>query len=355
MGRFVCLLLLSSPAVAFSQARDQPLRTQQKKLIQWGWDEPDPAFMRAHLDDMERLPFDGVVFHVNPARGGNFVWEMWGGRRFERKEFDAAVADLRATPFRRLTERFLRVNVTPGNVDWFDDDAWAVVRHNMAVAAQVASDGGCRGFMFDVEQYQHELFNFEKLVGKSWDESRTKVRQRGGEWMREVNEAYPDITILLTFGYKLAQPPEGKSRSDAHYGLLAEFLDGLLAECTAETVLVDAWEHSYSYQHPAQFREARDTILTTARQWSSEPEKYRQHVRAGFGLWLDYDWPHKGWNKDDPTKNYFSPPQFAESVQAALAASDRYVWIYSEQPRWWTGENLPPAYIEALRTASASE
>jgi hypothetical protein len=136
---------------------------------------------------------------------------------------------------------------------------------------------------------------------------------------------------------------------------LAEFLDGLLAECTAETVLVDAWEHSYSYQHPAQFREARDTILTTARQWSSEPEKYRQHVRAGFGLWLDYDWPHKGWNKDDPTKNYFSPPQFAESVQAALAASDRYVWIYSEQPRWWTGENLPPAYIEALRTASASE
>ena len=33
-----------------------------KQLIEWGWDEPDPAFMRAHLGEMERLPFDGVVF-----------------------------------------------------------------------------------------------------------------------------------------------------------------------------------------------------------------------------------------------------------------------------------------------------
>jgi len=328
---------------------------QPRKLIEWGWDEPDPAFMRAHVDDMERLPFDGVVFHVNSAGGGNFVWEMWGGRRFERPEFDAAVEDLRATPFRKLTERFLRVNVTPGNVDWFDDQAWAIVRHNAAVAAEVARDGGCRGFMFDVEQYQHELFNPEKQPGRTWGECRARVRQRGGEWMREVNGKFPDITILLTFGYKLAQPPEGKARSEARYALLADFLDGMLAECTAETVLVDAWEHSYSYKHAGQFREARETILTTARDWTAEPEKYRKHVRAGFGLWLDYDWQHKGWATDDLSKNYFSPPQFSESVRAALAASDKYVWIYSEQPRWWTGEKLPLQYVEALRTARESE
>jgi hypothetical protein len=27
------------------------------------------------------------------------------------------------------------------------------------------------------------------------------------------------------------------------------------------------------------------------------------------------------------------------------------VWIYTEKPRWWTREELPPAYIEAVRKA----
>lgn len=44
-----------------------------------------------------------------------------------------------------------------------------------------------------------------------------------------------------------------------------------------------------------------------------------------------------------------------ELVQPGRGAQDRsqvrYVWIYTEQPRWWTNERLPPAYIDALRAA----
>jgi hypothetical protein len=337
---------------AQSPVADAPPRTASKKLIEWGWDEPDPAFMRAHIAEMERLPFDGVVFHVNSSQGGNFVWEMWGGRRYERTEFDAAVADLRATPFRQLSERFLRVNVTPGNVDWFDDEAWGAVLHNTRVAAQVAREGNCRGFLFDTEQYQHQLFTFAKQPpGHTWEECRAQVRRRGAEWMRAVNAEFPEITILLTFAYKMARPPEGRPRSEARYGLLADFLDGLLEACSEQTVIVDAWEHSYSYRGAAQFEAARETILQAALDWTAAPEQYRRHVRAGFGIWLDYNWPRHGWDTTDVSKNYFSPPQFTDSVRAALANSDEYVWIYSEQPRWWTSERLPAKYIEALRTA----
>jgi hypothetical protein len=95
--------------------------------------------------------------------------------------------------------------------------------------------------------------------------------------------------------------------------------------------------------------------LTAALEWTTEPEKYKTNLRVGFGIWLDYDWRHKGWNTEDPGRNYFSPAQFTESVQGALAASDGYVWIYAEQPQWWTGAKLPPAYVEALRSARASE
>src|SRR5688572_16888966 len=122
----LCGLAMLVCAVMRIQAGDEPANdsgaespsSPSKKLIEWGWDEPDTRFMREHITEMERLPFDGLVFHVHSAKGDNFLWEMWGGRRFEYDEFAPAVADLQATDFRRFTEHFLRVNVTPGNVDW---------------------------------------------------------------------------------------------------------------------------------------------------------------------------------------------------------------------------------------------
>src|SRR4051794_15869356 len=35
------------------------------KLIEFGWDEPDTAFMLAHIAEMEKTPFDGTVYHVD--------------------------------------------------------------------------------------------------------------------------------------------------------------------------------------------------------------------------------------------------------------------------------------------------
>ena len=57
--------------------------SRDKKLIEWGWDEPDTKFIRENIQRMEELPFDGLIFHVISSKGGNLVWEMWGTRRFE--------------------------------------------------------------------------------------------------------------------------------------------------------------------------------------------------------------------------------------------------------------------------------
>src|SRR6185295_9568333 len=57
------------------------------KLVEWGWDEPDPAFMRRHVAEMAATPFDGCVFHVGylkPGGGrGSLSWEMWGRRALD--------------------------------------------------------------------------------------------------------------------------------------------------------------------------------------------------------------------------------------------------------------------------------
>src|SRR4051812_42303852 len=166
-----------------------------KKLIEWGWDEPDTKFMRQNIEKMEQFPFDGLVFHATSGKGDNLAWEVWGGKKFTPSDFKQAVDDLKATKFSRFTDRFLRVNVTPAKVDWFDDNAWAGVVNNFGVAAQVAREGRCKGFMFDTEQYEGVTdFDYRKQKDrgkKSFAEYQAKVRQRGREWARAVNKEYP--------------------------------------------------------------------------------------------------------------------------------------------------------------------
>jgi hypothetical protein len=334
-------------------SEDRPV--QHKKLIEWGWDEPDTKFMRQNIEHMEQLPFDGLVFHVNSNKGDGLTWQMWGNRKFTPDEFDQAVGDLKETKFRRFTERFLRVNVTPGKVDWVDDLEWAVVLNNFAVAAQIAKQTRCTGFMFDVEQYEGKLFEYRQQKHKAtkpFVEYQQQVRQRGRAWMQEINRHFPNITILLTFGYRTAQP-RGKAtdRSASSYGLLADFLDGMLDACSKDTTIVDAWESSYSYKEPRQFEQAYETIKKKALDWTAVPEKYRSQVKAGFGLWMDNNWRRKGWNVKDFSRNHFTPAEFETAARTALGISDKYVWIYTEQPRWWTREKLPQAYVDALANA----
>src|SRR5919198_1131922 len=114
-------LLVTLAISAAGQPHEQKDAPKAKKVIEWGWDEPDTKFMRANVEKMERLPFDGLVFHATSGKGANLAWEVWGTRKFTADDFRQAAADLKATKFRRLTDRFLRVNATPGKADWFDD------------------------------------------------------------------------------------------------------------------------------------------------------------------------------------------------------------------------------------------
>jgi hypothetical protein len=331
---------------------------KSKKLIEWGWDEPDTRFLRANIARMEQFPFDGVIFHVAGDHGENLCWDIWGDRRFTLSQFQQSLADLKATPFHRFTDRFVRVNVTPGKVDWFDDAAWKIVAQNFGVAAQLAKQGGCTGLMFDNEQYQSSLFDYRKQqhrAKKSFAEYGAKARERGREWMQEVAGHYPNITILLTFGYAITRPGLGeKDRSESDYGLWADFLDGMLSACAPTTRIVDAYEDSYGYRRPEQFERAYRTIKEKGLVWTGEKEAYRSHVQAGFGIWMDNDWNKHGWNATDFSKNYFKPEGFCESVRAALRKTDEYVWIYTEKPRWWTNEQLPAAYVKSLEAARRS-
>jgi hypothetical protein len=312
---------------------------------------------------METTPFDGCVFHVltEPAGGkkGNFTWECWGKRAFTEADLKTAIEDLEATPTGRFTENFLRFNTTPADLDWFDD--FSAILGNARLAAEVARRGRCRGILFDIEQYDAQLFDYRKqrdTKTKSWDAYAAQVRVRGREVLEAFQEGFPDLVVFLTFGHSLpwAQSGGGKAPlADCSYGLLAPLVDGLVEAAKGRTIVVDGHELSYGYRDPSLFAVARKTMREGLLPIVKDPEKYRKVVSVGFGLWLDHDWRKLGWNVEDPSKNFYTPEAFGRSVRAALDAADDYVWIYSETPRWWTEEGppvkLPEAYGEALRRA----
>jgi hypothetical protein len=339
-----------------------------RKLIEFGWDEPSTAFLRGHLAELERTPFDGCVFHIDarPTQGGpaSLTWRGWGRRAFTADEVQAARADLEAVAASstRFHHNFLRFNTTPADLDWFDDHAAVIA--NARLAAGLARAGRCQGILLDTEQYEGKLFDYHKqrdAQGRPWSEYADQARRRGREVMAAFQEACPDLTVFLTFGYSLPwkQSDRGKKPlAECTYGLLVPFLDGMTEAARGRARIVDGHELSYGYRDASAFIDARRAITRDAATLAADRTAYERVVSAAYGLWLDYDWRTKGWNTQDPAKNYFSPADFETALRAALEQSDEYVWIYTETPRWWSDKGepvaLPPAYADSIRRVRAA-
>jgi hypothetical protein len=351
------------PLEAPGTAPTSSLAAATKKLIEFGWDEPDTRFLREHLAEMEKLPLDGCVFHVSyPAadgKQGSFTWEAWGDRVFSEAELQAAREDLEKLAPTRFKHNFLRFNTTPAKLDWFDD--YRAVVHNAQLAARLAQAGKCPGVLFDIEQYEGALFDYRKQRSaneKPWEVYSAQARQRGREVMQAFENGFPGLKVFLTFGYSLpwSESQGGKkSLADCHYGLLAPFLDGMVQAASGSTRLVDGYEISYGYRDVTRFEPAYQTMQARLLPIVGDPDKYRRVFSFAFGIWLDHDWRKSGWNVEDLSKNFYTPEGFERSVRQALAVSDEYVWVYAETPRWWSAtdgpERLPAAYIEAVRLA----
>ena len=358
--RLSLALLFGVARVEDSSAQPSAADTA-KKLIEFGWDEPDPRFMREHIAQLLRTPFDGCVFHLtfrNPSgRDDNFAWRVWSRGAFPDSAVQRGLDDLRATRFGRFRYNFLRINVTPANFDWFDDHG--AVLHNVNLAARVARAAGCPGLLFDTEPYQKPLWWYEKqrdTTAHGWDGYAAQAHRRGREVIEAMQAGYPDLTVILTFGYSMSwekRPGGLGALRQSEYGLLAPFLDGMFAGARGRTTIVDGYEQSYGYRDTTKFTRAYHRVRFELLPIVADTAAYARHLSVGFGLWMDLDWKRFGWDTLATDRNFFTPAAFERAECAALRTADRYVWVYTEAPRWWSEAGkpvqLPAAYDSAVR------
>ena len=241
---------------------------------------------------MERSPFDGCVFHVNTSVPGknpeSLTWLGWGRREFKAEEFPSAFRALAAPrividPKRKAFEHnFLRFNVTPANLDWFDDHRAVVA--NARLAGLIARLARCDGILLDTEQYEGQPFDYSKqrdAASRSWLEYALQARRRGKEVMAAIQEGFPDLTVMLTFGPSLLcihAPDVFVPREVHRYGLLVPFVDGLIDGTKGQTRIVDGFEPSYGYREATRYKEARELITNKAAPQMANPPAYRRLI-----------------------------------------------------------------------------
>ena len=192
-----------------------------------------------------------------------------------------------------------------------------------------------------------------------------QAESRGAEVMRAFQEGWKaggsarPLVVFQTYGYSLPRQQSGGDRvklAAQEYGLLAPFMDGMYAVADNGVTIVDGFEFAYAYKDEAAFKDARELVFNKVPAFVADKAKYMKHTSLGIGLWMDYDWRKYGWDEKDESKNFFKPAEFEQSLKLALQHADRYVWVYTEKPKWWTpagngATGMAPAYSDAIRRA----
>lgn len=341
-----------------------------KKLIAWGWDTNYPEKIQSHIRKMELMPWDGIVLgYFKADKAGKeemFEWHCFGSHRFERADLAGTIETLKSIPFEKFTDNFLRFNVQPGDVDWFDD--FSPILHNARLWAEVARETGMKGWKFDVEDYQEKLFTWKKqkyASAKSFEEYAAQIRLRGKQVMEAIQDAYPDITILLSFGasYVARQPHAARRLAElTDYGLQPAFITGLLEGVGPNVKLIDGQEHAYGHLTPEDFYRGYHGVRHEALTLIPVElhEKYRRQMDVGTAMWANFQlslpittdkfWPAHYLPEEDRLK------LFEQNIYYALKTTDEYFWLYSEQMGWWEDgypTPTPPGALDAIRRSRA--
>jgi len=318
----------------------------EKKLVAVGWAMPNASLLRERADLMDALPYQGSSLRFTGRNGAPFLDFAFGRDEWKEEDIAQIIEDLAAAQPKRHTECFLDIKATPGDVDWFDDEGWAVIVEHCRTAARVAKEGGIPGLMFDPESYDNAQFGYQsqpEMAEHSFEEYERMARQRGREVMAAMADEYPDITVLTLFMLSIFQRQAGHpslALEVNRYGLYPAFVDGWLDAAPPNVKLVDGCEGAYRFNSKVEYMAAANAIRNTC-QYLVSPEnryKYRAQVQVSFGLYADayVNTPDASWYIDPGDGTPVE--RFRANLEYALEAADEYVWLYGEKASWW----VPP-------------
>ena len=354
----VIILLLLSPLVSLHSQIAIPERPV-KKLIEYGWDVPYPDQVRKDIRNMEKKPFDGIMFRL---REWNHAFDP---RPWDEAKLKPQFDDLAAIEWRTFTDNFLCLYAANNwKMDWFNDEQWQGITRNLRLSAKAARIGHCVGIVFDPEPYGENPWAYPgRNQDRSFAEVEAQVRKRGAQFMKALQSELPNVRLLTFFHQSLfaafLDMPDLQQRqqrlSQQHWGLLSAFWNGALEAAAPGVRIIDGYEMAYYHTTREQFYLSYHRIKQRSLALVP-PELRAKHavqVQAGMALYMDQVLALR----QPPEKflsHYLTPPErlrfFEHNVYYALTTSDEYVWCYSERMNWWQ-DKVPDGAEAAIRSA----
>ena len=173
--------------LAVSHAQTSASHRPVKKLIEYGWDVPYPDQVRKEIRNMEKKPFDGIIFRL---REWNHAFDP---RPWDEAKLKPQFDDLAAIEWKTFTDNFLCLYAANNwKMDWFNDEQWKGIAANLRLSAKAARIGRCVGIVFDPEPYGDNPWAYAgKDKGRSFAEVEAQVRQRGAQFMTALQAELP--------------------------------------------------------------------------------------------------------------------------------------------------------------------
>ncbi len=364
----IMALSLAVPSVVMSE-------DLSKKLINFGWDMLPPDRLEKKIGELQHLPFDGLT-----VRATDFCYPFFN-KHVDGAAVEANVEAMSKIQWGKFTDNFMYLTAAAEG-QWFDDQAWSndgAIIKNVRAIARMGRAGRCKGILFDPEfvywgqpvgpwQYAKQAQHQEKGL----EEYRGMVRRRGRQFMDAIEAEMPNPVFLSLFWgslgsfRQLAYDTDPKIVNEViggeYYGLLHDFMLGMLEAADIGTTIIDGNESSYYANDFESYMSAYHFIHQTM--LGAIPEelryKYRAQVSAGHAIYADW---HSNTRGQHTLATYLTPAERAIAMEwvvyHALKSSDKYVWFYTERPQYLNGvqvaSELPSAIDRARQNVAQNK
>jgi hypothetical protein len=304
-----------------------------KKIIEFGWNYPDVSQLKAGLNQMQKLPFDGVVFSFQRKITDIFDTIPLADKYFE-------FPTLQILPWTTFTDNFILLwGMSKTGGHWLSDSAWNVIIENTKKVSKAAKLSKAKGVLFDPEYYYEDpnadpwKYKPELYGGLSYQQVYKVVKKRGTQFIQALESNKPDITVLSTWLFGLIiEQLKHKPLEEIGQALYLPFIEGMLAGQGKYSTIIDGNESAYWYKKAEDFFESGKMLRNKGQRLI--PQTKVDNIKVAQCVYYDgiYDLlPQSKRNSTLKEKEQW----FTNNLYNALAATDKYVWVYGEKINWW--------------------
>ena len=253
---FFTFIIVFSPAISIGQHE-----STAKKLIEFGWDYPKISFLKSNISNMEKAPFDGVVFSFDFDIYNAFDTIQYSDSKFQ---YD----DLSNIPWKKFTDNFLFVRgASHSGAKWLDDKSWLKISQNLKKVSKALAISKAKGIGFDSEyNYNDSLHNpwiykASLYNNLTYQQVGSYVRKRGKQFIEALQANKPDVKILCFWLLGLvSMQNQYYPIAETGMALYPFFIEGMLDGKNKTSEIIDGNESSYWYQSSAEFVESGESL-----------------------------------------------------------------------------------------------